>query len=68
LEFAAVVLPHLDAAYDKILSKVNIPNFSLALLPPYEGSTEKAYAAYRQALVSTYPRWIDSEALPAAAS
>jgi dihydrodipicolinate synthase/N-acetylneuraminate lyase len=60
--------PHLDAAYDKILSKVNNPRFPLALLPPYEGSTENAYLAYRRALVSTYPRWIDAEVLPATAS
>jgi dihydrodipicolinate synthase/N-acetylneuraminate lyase len=60
--------PHLDAAYDKILSKVNDPRFPLTLLPPYEGSTETAYLAYRQALRTRYPRWIETEALPAAAS
>jgi dihydrodipicolinate synthase/N-acetylneuraminate lyase len=60
--------PHQDGAYDKILSKVTNPRFPLAMLPPYEGSTDDAYRAYRQALVTNYPRWIESEALPATAS
>jgi dihydrodipicolinate synthase/N-acetylneuraminate lyase len=60
--------PHLDAAFDKILSKVNDPRFPLTLLPPYEASTDNAYLAYRQALVDRYPRWIDPGALATPAS
>jgi hypothetical protein len=60
--------PHLDAAYDKILSKINDARFPLYLQPPYEGSTEGAYLTYREVLATRYPRWLSAEALPSAAS
>jgi dihydrodipicolinate synthase/N-acetylneuraminate lyase len=56
--------PHLDAAYDKLLSKVNDQRFPLRLLPPYEGATENAYLRYRQTLVNQFPRWIGESATP----
>jgi dihydrodipicolinate synthase/N-acetylneuraminate lyase len=60
--------PHLDAAFDKILSKINDARFPLYLQPPYEGSTEGAYLTYREVLATRYPRWLSAEALPSAAS
>jgi dihydrodipicolinate synthase/N-acetylneuraminate lyase len=56
--------PHLDAAYDKILSKVNDERFPLRLLPPYEGATDDAYLRYRQTLVTQFPRWLNQPAIP----
>ena len=51
--------PHIDAAYDKILSKINDPRFPLRVLPPYEGSSEEAYRRYRETLLTRFPRWIE---------
>ncbi len=52
--------PHLDAAYDKILAKVNDPRFPLRVLPPYEGSTDEMYLRYRAILLAQFPRWIEA--------
>jgi hypothetical protein len=56
--------PHLDAAYDKILSKVNDSRFPLRLLPPYQGASDDAYLSYQRALSNRFPRWIGESALP----
>lgn len=51
--------PHIDAAYDKVLSKVNDSRFPLDLLPPYEGAAQVAYRAYREELAANFPRWLN---------
>lgn len=41
---------HIDGAYDKLLFKLNDPDFQLRLLPPYAGATEEDFARFRAAL------------------
>jgi hypothetical protein len=41
---------HMDGAYDKIYVKLHDPHFPLRLLPPYAGASERAFAAFRDAL------------------
>jgi dihydrodipicolinate synthase/N-acetylneuraminate lyase len=50
--------PHLDGAFDKILSRVADERFPLALLPPWEQSSEAAWLEYRQALRDRFPAWL----------
>lgn len=55
--------PHSDAAYDKVISKVNDSRFPLDLLPPYQGASEEAYQNYREDLVAQHARWIEESQL-----
>jgi dihydrodipicolinate synthase/N-acetylneuraminate lyase len=49
-----------DGAYDKLVAKVSEPNFPLALLPPYQSSTEEGYRRYLAELSARYPSWLPS--------
>ncbi|MBK8086311.1 MAG: dihydrodipicolinate synthase family protein [Devosia sp.] len=48
----------IDGAYDKAIHKLSEPDFPLALLPPYESTTEAIFAQYRDRLVERYPEWL----------
>ena len=47
-----------DGAYDKMIHKLSEPDFPLALLPPYQSTSEAAFLAYRDALLRDYPDWL----------
>ena len=59
--------PHMDGAFDKLFSRLHVPEFPLRLLPPYLGASEEAFHTYRAVLRSRYPQWIESPAAPEAA-
>ncbi len=50
----------IDGAYDKAIHKLSEPDFPLALLPPYESTTEAIFAQYRDRLAAHYPEWLPS--------
>jgi dihydrodipicolinate synthase/N-acetylneuraminate lyase len=45
---------HMDGAFDKLLHKVNAPDFPLRLLPPYESTTEDDYPRFVAALPASW--------------
>lgn len=55
----------IDGAYDKIFSKMRLPEFPLRLLPPYEYASEEAFAQYCAAVRERYPAWITQRPLSA---
>lgn len=46
---------HLDGAFDKMLLRVNMPEFPLRLLPPYASATEEEFERFRAALPPGWP-------------
>ena len=48
----------IDGAYDKAIHKLSEPDFPLALLPPYESTTEAIFAQYRDRLAERHPEWL----------
>jgi len=50
--------PKIDGAYDKFLARLADPQFSLALLPPYDTNTDKSFEEYRDYLKKYQPHWI----------
>lgn len=47
-----------DGAYDKLVAKLNEPDFPLDLLPPYQSSTEDGFRRYRDRLAANFPGWL----------
>jgi dihydrodipicolinate synthase/N-acetylneuraminate lyase len=50
--------PHMDGAYDKLFSRLLVPDFPLRLLPPYLAAGEDAFNRYRIALRERHPLWL----------
>ncbi|MDR3644124.1 MAG: dihydrodipicolinate synthase family protein [Clostridia bacterium] len=52
-------LPHerIDGAYDKLFTKMHIPEFSKELYPPYEGVSDQEYEGLLAALKTELPDW-----------
>ena len=51
--------PHMDGAYDKMLTKLGmLPDFPLRLLPPYQGFDDDDYLAMKQVLDGAWRDWI----------
>lgn len=48
----------IDGAYDKAIHKLSEPDFPLALLPPYETTTDAVFRQYRDALAAHHPEWL----------
>ncbi len=48
---------HMDGAFDKLFAKIDQPDFSLRLLPPYEGASDAEFARFTGVLREKYPRW-----------
>lgn len=48
----------MDGVYDKLGTKLAIPEFPLRLLPPYDSATEEMYARYRQFIEAEFPHWL----------
>jgi dihydrodipicolinate synthase/N-acetylneuraminate lyase len=48
---------HMDGAYDKLFSRLHVPDFPLRLLPPYAGASAAAFERFAAALRERYPAW-----------
>ncbi len=48
----------IDGAYDKAIHRLSIPDFPLALLPPYETSSVVAFEKYRDRMIRDFPEWM----------
>ncbi len=48
---------HMDGAFDKLFSRLHVPNFPLRLLPPYTGAGDAAFERFATALRERYPAW-----------
>lgn len=48
----AVDFPAIDSAYDKLFTKLEIEDFPLRLLPPYQYTTDEAFGIFRDAAAS----------------
>ncbi len=48
----------IDGAYDKAIHRLSIPEFPLALLPPYETTTIAAFETYRDRMLKEFPAWM----------
>ena len=55
---------HMDGGYDKLLSRLHLPQFPLRLLPPYEGISEAVFDRFRAALAADHPQWLPSGLTP----
>jgi dihydrodipicolinate synthase/N-acetylneuraminate lyase len=51
---------HMDAAFDKMLWRLQDEQFPLRLLPPYRGATEEAFRRFAEAVRTKFPRWARS--------
>jgi dihydrodipicolinate synthase/N-acetylneuraminate lyase len=49
--------PHMDGAFDKLISRLQVPDFPLRLLPPYAGAGEAAFATARRWRRASPPGW-----------
>jgi dihydrodipicolinate synthase/N-acetylneuraminate lyase len=49
---------HMDGAYEKLLAKVHDPRFPLRLLPPYQSTTDEAYARFVETVRERLPHWL----------
>ncbi|MBL9216782.1 MAG: dihydrodipicolinate synthase family protein [Opitutaceae bacterium] len=49
---------HMDGAFDKIYSRLHLPEFPLRLLPPYASYDEAAYAKIVAEIRQRAPRWL----------
>jgi len=47
----------IDGAYDKMWLKMNIPDFPLRLLPPYEAFSDEQFEEYRARMKQVVPNW-----------
>jgi dihydrodipicolinate synthase/N-acetylneuraminate lyase len=51
--------PHMDGAYDKMLTKLGmLPDFPLRLLPPYQSFDDDDYRAMKRVLDESWRDWI----------
>ncbi len=56
---AAASTPHMDGAYDKMLTKLRmLPDFPLRLLSPYQSFTDDDYRAIKRVLDERYGDWV----------
>jgi len=51
---------HMDGAFDKMFTRVNVPGFPLRLLPPYASVSEATFEQFLRLLAGKYPRWAPS--------
>jgi dihydrodipicolinate synthase/N-acetylneuraminate lyase len=49
---------YIDGAYDKAIHRLSLPDFPLALLPPYATTTPEQFARYRERMLSEFPQWV----------
>ena len=50
---------HMDGAFDKLFSRLLVPDFPLCLLPPYAGASEAAFERFANVLRERFPQWFD---------
>jgi dihydrodipicolinate synthase/N-acetylneuraminate lyase len=56
--------PHLDGAFDKIVSRLRDDRFPLRLIGPWQASDEMAFSRYRDFLRSDFPQWLPTASTP----
>lgn len=49
----------IDGAYDKLICKLNLPDFPLRLLPPYQSIDEEVFQLYLTRLQAELPHWLE---------
>lgn len=49
---------HMDGAYDKMLSRINDPEFPLRLLPPYSYVSDEQFEQFESAMRQNLPQWL----------
>jgi dihydrodipicolinate synthase/N-acetylneuraminate lyase len=57
---------HMDAAFDKMLWRLQDERFPLRLLPPYCGATETAFGRFAEVVRTRFPHWVAGHHQPAA--
>ena len=55
--FEAVPAGRMDGTYDKLFEKLYDREFSLRLLPPYEGASDAEFERFAQLLAERLPQW-----------
>ena len=50
--------PHIDGAYDKIFARINVPDFPLRLLPPYEYTSDAQFEQFTASMREQLPNWM----------
>lgn len=50
--------PYIDGAYDKLFSRMQIKDFPLRLLPPYQFVSDAAFERFVAVLREKYPAWL----------
>ena len=55
-------VPDWDGAFDKLFSRLLIPDFPLRLLPPYTSASEAAFERFAGVLRGHFPQWLDEPA------
>ena len=60
--FADVPGDRMDGAYDKLFEKMYDPDFPLRLLPPYGGSSDAEFTAFRERMREVLPEWVPAAA------
>lgn len=49
---------HMDGAFDKMFTRLHLPDFPLRLLPPYSGVSEGTMERFTRLLAEKYPNWV----------
>jgi len=57
--FGNMTPARIDSAYDKTFLQFSIPEFSPAILPPYEGYTQEQVDGFKKQLREELPHWFD---------
>lgn len=57
-EIASTGPAHMDGAYDKMFSRLLLPDFPLRLLPPYAAMSEAIFDQFASCLRAEHPRWL----------
>jgi hypothetical protein len=51
---------HMDGAFDKLFSRLLVPDFPLRLLPPYTGASDAVFERFANVLRERFPQWLDA--------
>lgn len=60
LLFECVPGTRIDGSYDKIFSRLQVPEFPLRLLPPYVGTSDEQFQKFAALLREQLPAWLPS--------
>lgn len=54
---------HMDGAYDKVFSRIAVPEFPLRLLPPYVSTSDEQFEQFLGLIKEQLPQWLPSSRL-----